>query len=78
MGRLVGRIPMTIFRNGLPLSALAASSMLVGQVVGGEAGMVLALAMAPTANAFAQCNSGQLRPAAGGVSHPSRRGKPGA
>lgn len=44
---------MTIFPSGFPLSALTAISMLVGQMVGGEAGMIRALVVALTTNAFA-------------------------
>ena len=53
VGRFVGRIPTTVLGTGFRLSALPTNFIWVGQVVGGEAGIVLARVLAPTANAVA-------------------------
>jgi len=51
---------MNIFRTGLLLAALTAIFMVVGYVVGGQGGMIVALLVAAATNLFAYWNSDKL------------------
>jgi heat shock protein HtpX len=52
--------PMNIFRTGLLLAALTALFLAVGYVIGGQSGMLIALAFSVVTNVFAYWNGDRL------------------